>query len=643
MKSIKKLLIILFFFFCFIFTDGVSQNLNLGVGDVRFTFGNTKTFEDEVLKSTVAMTSVEQFNKSILSEDISKLKKFYFDNGFFDVQVDTSVRYDMEEKLAFVKFIIQENKRFRIDSIFFNGLEKTSPKAKDLFSKLELVKPNDFYNRKEIVSSTNEIINMLLDNGYMNARLNGDSGTIIHRYNFSPENVLSVSVNFDGTDTLYYFGKTKVKIVDNKYGVSEDILTEQIEFKEGEIYDNEKKITAERNISKFPIVQSTRIEVEKIHENSHVDFIALVTLSQRHEITPSIAAVTLENSFYLGGTIEYLNRYFLGNGRTLSLELNALYNSPELNRILLSTTITQPNLFSNKSSLTDILTVGFYNREDAQNYYLGNSTNLEFIIPKHSFLTNTLVGLTEEFVRYNFDDTTKVPFTIFNTILSITLVNDKTDNPFSPTKGFYNSVTLGSAGVLSRLIIDAFDPDWTYSQYIPVGSVNKYFLSIGSPATILATKFIYYENFEYGDGEKSVPIPSLYRFFSGGSNSLRGWKAKENGILNNTFEGGNFFLESSIELRQKISPRSKDFTKNISAALFIDFGNVWENNNLFRWDQIAFSAGFGIRYDLAVGPIRFDIGYIVYDPSKPDNTRTNVEFSETKYPFALHFAIGQAF
>ena len=87
MKSIKKLLIILFFFFCFIFTDGVSQNLNLGVGDVRFTFGNTKTFEDEVLKSTVAMTSVEQFNKSILSEDISKLKKFYFDNGFFDVQV----------------------------------------------------------------------------------------------------------------------------------------------------------------------------------------------------------------------------------------------------------------------------------------------------------------------------------------------------------------------------------------------------------------------------------------------------------------------------------------------------------------------------------------------------------------------------
>lgn len=643
MASNNRLLIFLFFLTAFTLHHGISQCQILGVNDVQFVFKNSKSFEDDVLKSAVAMTSAEQFSRSILIEDISKLKKFYFDNGFFDVQVDTLVRYNLKDNETYVKFIIYENKRFRIDSLIFNGLEKISPMAKKLFSKIKIIESKDFYNRKLIVKKTNEILNMLLDNGYMNARLRKDSGTIVRRYNYSPENILTVSVNFEGTDSVFYFGKTKIKIADNKYGVSPDLLHKQIEYKEGEIYSNEKKLKSEKDITKIPIVQSARIVADKINDDSSVDFIAVVALNNRHEIKPAIGGVTLENSFYLGGSVEYQNRYFLGKGRSLNLELNALYNSPDLNRFLLTAEITHPNLFNKKSALTDIITVGFYNREDAENYYLGNLTNLEYQFSKHTFFSNLLLSFTEEFVRYIYPDSLQDDFTVFNTVLSTTLVRDRTDNPFSPSRGFYSSFTIGSAGVLSRLLIEAFDPDWYYPQYIPVGIVNKYYLSLGSANSVLATKFIYYQNIEYGSGEKLVPVPSLYRYFSGGSNSLRGWRAKTNGILENTYEGGNFFLESSVELRQKISPRSKDFIRNVSIALFLDFGNVWETSQAFRWDQIAFSAGFGFRYDLAVGPIRFDIGYIIYDPSAPEENKWHLNNFAFVNQFAVHFAIGQAF
>ncbi len=613
------------------------------MGEVKFGFTKTKTFEDDVLNSTIAISSADQFSRSILTEDIHKLKKFYFDNGFFDAQVDTVVGYSPDEKKVNVEFIISENKRFTVDSIFFKGLGSISPEAKKLLAKIELIKPKDFYNRKQIVNNTNEIISMLINNGYMYARLPEDSGTIVRRYDFSSKDVVTVTVKFYGTDSLFYFGKTKIQIADNKYGVSQEMLAKLIEYKEGEIYNNEKKLTSEKDMTNIPIIQSTRIIVDKINKDLHVDFIAMVTLNKRHEIIPSLGGVTLENSFYLSGSIEYQNRYFLGNGKSLSLELDAYYNSPSLNRFLLSAWITQPNLFNKKSSLRDMITIGFYNREDAENHYLGNITSVDVSFPKHSFFTSGIFSLTEELVRYIYEDTAKKPYTIFNTVVNMTLVRDKTDNPFSPAKGYYNSITVGSAGVLSRLIIDAFEPNWNYSQYIPVGLVNKFYMSLGSPNNVIATKLIYYENIEYGSGEKSVTVPSLYRYFSGGSNSLRGWKAKTNGILNNTYEGGNFLLESSIELRKKMFPEAKDFAKNISTAIFLDFGNVWEKSKDFRWDEIALSAGVGLRYDLAVGPVRLDIGYIIYDPSAPEDNRWYFDDFHFINHFAVHFAIGQAF
>jgi len=613
--------------------------------DVSFEYKNTKTLNEDELESAVALSSADYFSSKILNEDLYKLKKFYFDHGFFDAQIDTAVIYNLEDEEADVRFIIYENKRYRIDSIHFSGLEKISPDANRLFSEIEKLKPGDFYNRSQIIDNSNKVLDMLHNNGYMNARLKEDSGTVVHKYDYSQKSILSVTLNFEEADSLFYFGKTRINIINNVYGIPNDLLYNQIEYKEGEMYNEEKKLISERDISKIPIVQSTHIKVDNVGPDSRVNFTADVSLNKKHEVRPSLEASNIENSFYLGGSVMYFNKYFPGGGRSIALELEALYNSIPLNRFEFSIAMTNPHLFNKKSLLIDKITLGLYNRQDAKNYYLGNLTSLQYNFSQHTFYNYGTLDLSEEIVRYDYIDTTTAPITLLNTILSTTFTHDRTNNPFSPTNGFFHSITLGNAGLLSRLIVNSWAQSWHYSQYFILGTTNKYFHTIFSPNTVFATKITVSDNIQYGSGERLVPVQSLYRYFSGGSNSLRGWNAKQNGMLENTVNGGNFLFEGSFEIRQKLFPKAQNFSKNIVGGFFLDYGNVWEDQKDFRFDQIALAIGFGMRYDLVIGPIRFDFGFKLYDPRSADEEKwlfdnTSIIF---KQKFAFHFAIGEAF
>ena len=617
----------------------------LELDNVSFVFKNTNTLNEDELKSAVALSSAEYFSSKVLNEDLYRLKKFYFDHGFFEARIDTAVSYDPEDKEADVRFIIYENKRFRIDSVHFSGLEKISPDAKRLFTEIKKIKPGDFYNRSLIVKNSNEILDMLHNNGYMNARLKEDSGTVVQKYDYIPKSILSVTVNFEGTDSLFYFGKTNINIISNKYGVPKELLYDQIEYKEGELYSEEKKLISERDISKIPIVQSTRINADNIEQGSRVNFTADVTLNKKHEIRPSLLASTIENSFYMGGGVTYFNNYFPGQGNSMSFELEALYNSVQLNRFEFSTALTNPNLFNKRSFLIDKLTLGLFNRQDAQNYYIGNLTSLQYYFAKHTFYNYGTLDLNEEIVRYIYIDTTQPPITLLNTMLSTTFTHDRTNNAFSPTNGVFHSITVGNAGLLSGLIVNNWAQDMYYSQYVKLGTTNKYFHTIFSPNTVFATKIILGDNIQYGSGERLIATQSLYRYFSGGSNSMRGWYAKQNGMLENTVDGGNFLVDGSFEIRQKLFPYAQSFTKNIVTGFFLDYGNVWEDQENFRYDQIALAVGFGIRYDLVIGPVRFDFGFKLFDPRSPDDEKWLFDNSSIIFTdkFAFHFAIGEAF
>jgi outer membrane translocation and assembly module TamA len=174
-------------------------------------------------------------------------------------------------------------------------------------------------------------------------------------------------------------------------------------------------------------------------------------------------------------------------------------------------------------------------------------------------------------------------------------------------------------------------------------------------SSALAGKFSTGVIMEYGDNSFSINgqmvesdrVPNDKKFVSGGSSSVRGWGAKQLGIVDEKKIGGNFIVESSIEHRLRpFLNANNSYIRDLGFATFIDVGNVWSEIGKFKFNELALAAGGGIRYYTIIGAIRFDIGLKIYDPQPGLVGGSNWLFGKganlrDKYNF--QFGIGNTF
>jgi len=113
-----------------------------------------------------------------------------------------------------------------------------------------------------------------------------------------------------------------------------------------------------------------------------------------------------------------------------------------------------------------------------------------------------------------------------------------------------------------------------------------------------------------------LPLPE--RFFAGGDYSLRGFDVDAVAP-----EGGNALVLGGAELRM-------DVGHSISVAAFGELGNVYPLVSDVDRHNLRYTAGLGLRYRSALGPLRIDWGY-----------KLNRRPGES--PSRWHFTIGHAF
>ena len=132
----------------------------------------------------------------------------------------------------------------------------------------------------------------------------------------------------------------------------------------------------------------------------------------------------------------------------------------------------------------------------------------------------------------------------------------------------------------------------------------------------------------------SEAAPFFKQFSVGGPNSLRGWDQKElrpgayTGIELAPGEAQAFFQTGDIKLEVNVEYRF-DLFYVFEGAFFVDAGNVWtlkedteragaKISSEFV-DEIAISAGYGLRFDFTYFNIRFDFGYKLRNPFPFEN------------------------
>lgn len=673
-NSVKTVLFI-FALLIFVLTGSISiAQKKYETGDIEYEFKKTENFTTTALSDILLLPKEKYFNRINLEEDIQRLNKFYFDNGFFDVIIDTLTNVIEEDMEINVKFIIIENTRYTIKEVRLQGLDSIGQNVMNQIASNKLINAGEPYSKTQINLEKDRIINILQNNGYFYAQIDTvisrlDSsrrGIIIGKYSEevqkNPEfkDKVLLRMRFIGTREVYRIGKVAIEITNNRYGIENGVIERELLFKEGDIFNRSKLLESERNFGKLAIIQLGRVLPDTVYQESRtIPMTVNITLNKKYELTPRISVVYQSNRLFGGAGIEYKDKDFFGGGRVFTAGVEGLYNSVDINNIELSLSIYQPFLFRNNITATLTTTFGLYNfSEQIEFLYSQNLLRTTYYIADYTFYNNAFLDFTFDYIRKrakeNYldvleDDTTFVEkgtrLYSQNSILGLTLIHNNANNLFNPSKGFYHSITAESAGLLPRLL-SLFNKSINYSQYVKLYTNNNFYFDISGDraTTIFASNFELGDIIEYGSGDNIVPVQLLYKFFSGGGNSLRGWRAQKNGILANTENGGKFLIEGSFEIRRKPFPQ-RSFLFPLWGVVFLDWGNVWESAGKFRTDQIALATGFGIRYDTFVGPVRIDLGFKLFDPMAREGEKwlwdRPSEIFKSKY--AIQFGLGNAF
>lgn len=645
----------------------------LQTGDIDFEFKTTESFSSQALEDILILPKEKYFNRINLADDLQRLNKFYFDNGFFDALIDTSTVTLKSDGEINVKFTIIENTRYTIREFNVEGIEKVADGPRNDIRQNTLLVPGNPYVRTVVIQERDRIYNILQNTGYFFAQIDTgrsslDSskvGILIAKYSEqlqeNPEykDKVMIKMRFIGTEDVYRFGKTTINFLDNKYKISKDVIQRELKFKEGDVFNRSKMLESERNFTKLAIIQlgrvlpDTNIDMADKTVNVNVN----ISFSNKYEITPGIAAVYQGNKFFGGASLEYKDKDFFGGGRVFTITPEILYNSKESNIASIELSLFQPFLFNSNITATLTSTFALINFNELLELLANiNLLRLTYFIADYTFYNNAYSDITFDYVRIkakkDYIDPNDSTFTasgskgyLVNSILGLTLIHNNTNSLFNPSKGFYHSFTVESAGAFPRFL-SLFNKSLNYSQYVKLYTPNSFYLDISGDrgTSIVAAHFETGDIIEYGQGDNIAPVSAQYKFFSGGGNSLRGWKAQEGGILTDTKLGGKFLLEGSFEWRRKPFPQ-RSFLHPVWGVLFLDWGNVWESDGKFRLDQIALATGFGIRYDTFVGPVRIDIGFKLFNPTAKEGDKwlwdNPKEILKSKW--AIQFGLGNAF
>ncbi|WP_244644110.1 autotransporter assembly complex protein TamA [Azorhizobium oxalatiphilum] len=195
--------------------------------------------------------------------------------------------------------------------------------------------------------------------------------------------------------------------------------------------------------------------------------------------------------------------------------------------------------------------------------------------------------------------------------IPVSLTGDTTDNPLDATKGYKFTATVepfvafgdsGAGPVMLKASLSAyhaFDEDkrWILAGRVSAGSLI---------------------------GPELLDVPAQRRFYVGGGGTVRGidYQKASPQTPNGIVIGGLSYFTASTEMRIKI-------TDTIGVVPFFDMGAAFASE-VPDFSAMYYSAGIGLRYYTAVGPVRLDFAVPLNPPD-----------GSSKY--GVYLSLGQAF
>jgi outer membrane protein insertion porin family/translocation and assembly module TamA len=652
-----------------------------------------------------------------LERDVLRLRVFYWKRGYRETEVDTAVVPRGRNKVG-VTFIINEGPPTLVSNLV---VSQATPilSQKEIDSRVEIGK-NGPLNLIRIDSTRVLLQTRMFDKGYADAEV--DTSVVIDTAS------RSAVVKF----TLNPKYRTTVEdiVVSGNDGVSTRTIRKSLTFGIGDIFRRSEMLRSQRALYESNLFRRASIDPRPPIDIATPDSakVVVVTVTEAPPREARVSAgfntvdfVQLEGRFthynFLGAARQLNIQAAVGNLFARSLNGRGIFNNasvPQTSTLAryfvptynASIDLREPWFGSPHNELA--LSV-FAHRRSAPGIYIdrGFGTSLTF--------TRELLERAPTSLNYRFEiskvDAGDVYFCINYGVcdqptlealrgnqrlspISITSTIDRTNDPFSPNKGFRanGSVEHASGFTLSDFRYNRATADGAaFYQLQKRGAIGAHarvgwVSSLGSTAQAVGIAA------SLGDGI----LHPRKRFYAGGSHSVRGFGENQLGprvltipiavlqandslnpacksgtdvtlcnpnavsLKDRDFEprplGGNFVAEGSIEGRFPV-------WRDLFGALFVDGGMVSQRTNpALPRRRAGITPGFGVRYRSPVGPIRADIGLnpgsteslpvVTENIVNGQRTLVTLQQRRTYQPYktggilnrmVLHLSIGEAF
>ncbi len=573
-----------------------------------------KNFSDNQIRKLMRTRRAWLFNRGIFREaefedDLRRITAFYQDQGYIDFSLDSEIEY--REEGVYITLSVDEGERYYVGKTDFRGNRDIS--AGQIQQVLTLSE-GDVFSERAVYQSSSEIRQLYVDRGYIFAQVD-------------PVSVLDVEtgrvdVTYDITEShVAYIERIQIQ---GNVKTKDDVIRRELKVFPAEKFDGKKLRESRKNLENLGFFEDIRIRTEPGSERDKVDLVVDVQEAKTGHFSfgGGYSSIDAFIGFFevRQRNFDYQNwKTFTGAGQDLSLRASL---GTVTSRYQLS--FTNPWIFDRPISFGfDAYRKG-HDKDDSAGYSYSEEVTGGALRLGKRFTDRIRGGLAYRFDNVKIRDvdsdasqalqdeegTTNLSST------ELSLIYDTRDSAFSPRSGVYFSNSFQLTGSFL-----GGDRDFT-----------KFFsrLSLYWPAfheSVLETRFRVGVADTFS-GTKDIPI--YERFFSGGAATIRGYRERKVGPIDEDDDpiGGESMFVANVEYTYPLA----DFLK---VATFFDTGNVWRKrsdiSDIFSGD-LKSSVGMGLRVNTPIGPVSVDYGWPL-----------DLEPGETSKAGRFHFNIGRDF
>ncbi|HET8647225.1 MAG TPA: BamA/TamA family outer membrane protein [Vicinamibacteria bacterium] len=378
----------------------------------------------------------------------------------------------------------------------------------------------------------------------------------------------------------------------------EAVVRRELLVAEGAPLGLQKVLESQRRLAALGIFE--RVSISELDPESG-ERRSLLVAAEEAPLTTVAYGVGYAERDRVRGSVEVTRRNLFGMDRSLSTFARVSFRGSRL-----LTTFREPYLLGRRQEL---FVTGFREEEDREAFdFVRWGAIVQTARPLRPGWNLIVRYSFQETHSFNIVDPDDVGREFTDSTLSgpsTSLVMDTRDDPLDPRRGRFVSADL------------QLSHEWLGGDSFAKGFFQAATYEAVGPRAVLAVsgRLGLARTFGLGD---SLLLPRPDRFYAGGDYSLRGFRIDAVNPL-----GGNALLLGGVELRL-------DTWRDVSTALFAEAGNVFPLVSRLDAGELRYTAGVGLRYRSAFGPLRVDWGFKL-------DRRAGESLSR------LHLTVGHAF